>query len=306
MGTIVNPSPQPVVNSFNISFLNGLSYETLMMIGATVLFVLVIIAAILVIVLFKKSRRSGKKTEQPAKEKKTKESKKKEKPVKEKKVKEKKAKKEKKKAKNPETSVTEPALEPAPAPQSQPEEAEQVIEQEPPVPAASPASEPVPTTDAANDMPVPPELKEIQNMSAAVDIMASNRRRTQDPNKKKKKTANTKKKKSNAKKEARALKKKANKLKITKTAQDTIPYYAVYEHDGIIETEPGVFTKSYLLGDVNYKIARREEQEEMFAHYGELLNSFGPESRFEITFNQKNINMDEFERQTMLPMKDDG
>ena len=44
----------------------------------------------------------------------------------------------------------------------------------------------------------------------------------------------------------------------------------------------------------------------MFLHYGELLNSFDPSVRFEITFNQRNINMEEFERQTMLPLKEDG
>jgi len=145
-------------------------------------------------------------------------------------------------------------------------------------------------------------------MSQAVDIMASNRQRVQEnTNKQKQKVAaTTKQKKVSARKQKAALKKKAKKLKIPKTAQDTIPYEAVYEQDGIIEIKPGIFTKSYLLGDVNYKIARREEQEEMFLRYGELLNSFDPSIRFEITINQRNINMEEFERHSMLPIKNDG
>lgn len=108
------------------------------------------------------------------------------------------------------------------------------------------------------------------------------------------------------KKSKKAVKAKAKKLKIPKTVQDSIPYYAVYPENGIIETSPGVFTRSYKLEDVNYQIAREEEQYEMFSKYGQLLNSFEPSINFEITINQKNINMDEFEAETMLLMKEDG
>lgn len=151
------------------------------------------------------------------------------------------------------------------------------------------------------------ELEALQKMSQAVDMMAANRQRVQENVQAQKNSGKQKdKKKTSAKTQSKALKKKAKRLKIPKTAQQTIPYYAVYEQDGIIETEPGVFTKSYLLGDVNYKIAKREEQEEMFLHYGELLNSFDPSARFEITINQRNVNMEEFERKTMLDMQEDG
>lgn len=111
------------------------------------------------------------------------------------------------------------------------------------------------------------------------------------------------------KKEVRHVKSMAARVKmlqIPKTAQDSIPYYAVYEQDGIIETSKGVFTKSYLLGDVNYKIAKQEDQEDMFSKYCELLNSFEPTMRFEITCNQKNIHMKDFEADNMLPMRNDG
>ena len=37
-----------------------------------------------------------------------------------------------------------------------------------------------------------------------------------------------------------------------KTIQNTIPIHAVHENDkGIIETEPGTYTKSYFLRDIN-------------------------------------------------------
>lgn len=109
-----------------------------------------------------------------------------------------------------------------------------------------------------------------------------------------------------AKRSGKNLKKKGMKLQIPKTVQETIPYYAVYEEDGIIEIKQGVFTRSYLLGDVNYQIAKQEEQHEMFMFFGQLLNSFDPTMNFQITINQKNINMDEFEQQTMLPLEGDS
>lgn len=108
------------------------------------------------------------------------------------------------------------------------------------------------------------------------------------------------------KKTAKALKKKAKPLKIPKSAQQTIPYEAVYEEDGIIEIKPGIFTKSWLLGDVNYQIARQEEQEDMFFHYGEFLNGFDSTMQAQITFSLHNINMDDFEKDAMLPLKGDN
>lgn len=113
-------------------------------------------------------------------------------------------------------------------------------------------------------------------------------------------------KKVSPRKSAKQLKKKSKRLRIPKTVQETIPYYRIYPDNGIIETEPGVFTKSYLLQDINYQIAKEDEQFDMFMKYGQLLNGFDPTLRFEITINQKNINMEEFEERTMLPMREDG
>ena len=89
-------------------------------------------------------------------------------------------------------------------------------------------------------------------------------------------------------------------VKIPKTVQDSIPYDAVYADSGIIETEPGVFSKSYLLKDINYQIAKMQEQEEMFIRFGEFLNSFDSSMRFQIVILNKNMNQEEFERKTLL------
>ena len=74
--------------------------------------------------------------------------------------------------------------------------------------------------------------------------------------------------------------KKEELFKIPKTVQDTIPYIAVYKN-GIIETEEGVFSKTYKLEDVNFKLASQEEQERIFLAYGDLLNSFNSDVKIQ-------------------------
>lgn len=102
------------------------------------------------------------------------------------------------------------------------------------------------------------------------------------------------------------LKKKSKKLIVPKTVQDTIPYVRVYPDTGVIETQDLVFTKAYLMDDINYQIAKDEEQTEMFLKYAEFLNSFDSSTRFQIVINQQNRNLNEFEAQAMLDMDDDG
>ena len=95
-------------------------------------------------------------------------------------------------------------------------------------------------------------------------------------------------------------KKKKESLKVPKTVQDTIPYYAVYEDGGIIETTRGTFTKAYALKDINYQIARMQEQEEMFVRFEELLNGFEATMNFEISIVNKNMDAEGFERKVLL------
>lgn len=112
--------------------------------------------------------------------------------------------------------------------------------------------------------------------------------------------------KNNKKNKKKISKQKIANAKVPKTVQDCIPYNAVYEGDGIIETKPGIFTKSYLLQDVNYQIAKQMEQEEMFQRYGELLNSFDPSIKVQITINNKNVDQKDFEKSTLLKLQQDN
>jgi len=159
----------------------------------------------------------------------------------------------------------------------------------------NPATEPPPEEE---DESKPPSDTHLMDSMDKLNINKRQKKKTPKSKKPKKQLS--------PKKSAKELKKKAKPLKIPKSAQQTIPYIAVYEEDGIIETKPGTFTKSYKLGDVNYQIARQEEQEDMFFHYGEFLNSLDANIQAQITFSQHNINMTDFEKETLLPLKSDN
>lgn len=190
------------------------------------------------------------------------------------------------------------------------------------VPSASPTADAVPTAEAVpvqNEAGEDTAVVEPVSVSASVaepsdahlegvaDLLISQKSRDAEQKKDRSLSLKSKKRPSySAMRSGRQLKKKATKLKIPKSAQDSIPYRTVYAEDGIIETEPGVFTKSYLLDDVNYQVAKDEEQAEMFLKYGEFINSFDPTTQIQLTINQRNLNMEEFERDTMLPLRGDN
>ena len=92
---------------------------------------------------------------------------------------------------------------------------------------------------------------------------------------------------------------------VPKTVQESIPYLRVYEN-GIIETNKGVFTKSYLLQDVNFQIASDQEQEEMFLAYSDLLNLFPANAGVQISINNRNIDIEEFKNNVLIKMQKDN
>ena len=169
-------------------------------------------------------------------------------------------------------------------------------------------SEPLPDAEAEtepNAEPETPALPDDEQLSDVADII-SKERGVYSVKKGEKNIKGRKGKAPNPRKSQKQLKERSSKLKVPRTVADTIPYFAVYPDNGIIETKPHVFTKSYLLQDINYQIAKDEEQFDMFMKFGQLLNSFDPTVNVEITINQKNINMEDFEAQTMLPLQDDA
>ena len=67
-----------------------------------------------------------------------------------------------------------------------------------------------------------------------------------------------------------------------KSVHDTIPFMDFYRESGIFETEPGVFSRAYELGDFNFIKATVEEQEKYVERFGDLLNSFDKNVHFQM------------------------
>ena len=105
--------------------------------------------------------------------------------------------------------------------------------------------------------------------------------------------------------EKETKKKKQVKQKIPKTVQQSIPYINIFDN-GVIETEPGVFSKAYRLEDVNFKIAPDAEQVEIFTAFGQFLNSFSPEVKFQIIIQNHNTNRYDTVRSVKFDPQKDG
>lgn len=100
--------------------------------------------------------------------------------------------------------------------------------------------------------------------------------------------------------------KKPRALKVPHSVQESIPYTAVYPDCGVIETEPGHFSRAYELMDCNWTAAKEAEQYDMFARYNQLLNMFDSSVRFQVVIDNHAIDKQNFEDEVLLKMQNDG
>ncbi|MFV0363686.1 MAG: hypothetical protein ACK5LL_11475, partial [Suipraeoptans sp.] len=98
--------------------------------------------------------------------------------------------------------------------------------------------------------------------------------------------------------------KKEKKQHISKTAQQSIPYQEVYPN-GMIMIEPGLFSKSYFLDNMNFETENEEKQESILEKYGKLLNKFGHNVIIQINiFNRKTSELKVEEKFFIKPKND--
>ena len=99
-------------------------------------------------------------------------------------------------------------------------------------------------------------------------------------------------------------KKKPDKIKIPKSVQDVIPYEMAYPN-GVIETQKGLFSMTYTLGDTDFMTTSEERQDQIFKAFGKLINTFGSDMRIQFTINNKQVNKKDFEKMILVPMRGD-
>lgn len=100
------------------------------------------------------------------------------------------------------------------------------------------------------------------------------------------------------------MSKKKYKQAIPNTATESIPYNLVYEN-GIIELQPGRYSKSYLIPEVNFKTSSQKNQWDLVQKYSEFLGSIDPNIDIQLTLYNRTIDVAQFQEEVLLEMRAD-
>ena len=98
--------------------------------------------------------------------------------------------------------------------------------------------------------------------------------------------------------------KKIKQQQAPKTAADCLQWQAMYEN-GICEIEPGLYSMTLRFSDVNYQIAHREEQANIFTRYCELLNYCDPDMHLQINLITQHMDQEQFRQDMFFPLLED-
>lgn len=100
-------------------------------------------------------------------------------------------------------------------------------------------------------------------------------------------------------------KKARKKRSVPKTVQKTLPYQKIV-YDCIFRIDDSHFSKTYRFDDINYSIAKQEDQEAIFLGYCAVLNSLDTGADMQITVYNNRVNKAKFNDMVLLKHKGDG
>lgn len=100
-------------------------------------------------------------------------------------------------------------------------------------------------------------------------------------------------------------KKRRKKRVVSRTVQKTLPYKRVCD-TYIFKVDDNRYSKTYQFEDVNYTIAKQDEQESIFLGYCSVLNSFDTNADIQITIHNNRVNRADFEDMVLIKHRDDG
>lgn len=110
----------------------------------------------------------------------------------------------------------------------------------------------------------------------------------------------------NKQKRRKPKKQKVRKRRVVpKTMQKTLPYKRVCDNY-IFKVEENRYSKTYRFEDINYSIAKQEEQEGIFLGYCSVLNSFDTSADIQVTVHNNRVNKEKFNEMVLLKHKGDG
>ncbi len=99
-------------------------------------------------------------------------------------------------------------------------------------------------------------------------------------------------------------KRRTAKCTIPKTTQQTIPYIADYD-EGLFEVRANKFSKVYRIQDINYRIAKQEEQIQIFRKLGEFMNYFSDDMSFAFCVDNRVVSLKEQEKRVLYRLTGD-
>lgn len=100
-------------------------------------------------------------------------------------------------------------------------------------------------------------------------------------------------------------KKYVSQYQAPKTARDAV-FFERMNENGICQVESGVYSSTLKFSDVNYQIARTEEQINIFKRYCEVLNSCAAGTHLQVDLINRRMDDGVFKQQVFMPDKDDG
>ena len=95
------------------------------------------------------------------------------------------------------------------------------------------------------------------------------------------------------------------KLVIPKSVQQVIPIQTIWS-DGIFKVGKNKFSKTFKFTDINYSVLSEEDRKSMFRKYVAIVGSLDTTTTTKITVNNRHLNQSDFEKQILIPLKEDG
>lgn len=99
-------------------------------------------------------------------------------------------------------------------------------------------------------------------------------------------------------------KRKTAKTNLPKTVAQTIGYIADFE-EGLFQISENKYSKSFKMSDINFAVAKEEEQVAIFCKYGEFLNYFPEDMNVQITVFNRVVSVEEKEKDILYRMQGD-
>lgn len=95
------------------------------------------------------------------------------------------------------------------------------------------------------------------------------------------------------------------KFVIPRSVQQVIPIQTIW-NDGVFKIGKNKFSKTFKFTDINYCVLSKEDRKTMFKKYVAIVGSLDTTTTTKITVNNRHLNQDDFEKQILIPLKEDG